>query len=287
MAVLESISMRLVSAVLGCVFSIGLSISAQESRPSLQQDTGYRLGPRDGLSILVFGHDELSGKFTVAADGTLSFPLIGAVKAGSRTVSDVQSELITRLGAGYLKDPRVTVEIDRYVSQRVFVIGEVHTPGAVPLTGPMTLLEVLARAGSLTEQAGGDLVILRGGDQSAVGPLVPGQGGTSELGRLSVQQLRRGAVATNVILADGDTVFVPRAENVFVLGLVNRPGPFVFESGLTVVRALALAGGTTALGSTGRVRIVRVVDGKRTESKAQLDDVLQPGDTIIVGARRF
>jgi polysaccharide biosynthesis/export protein len=282
--------MRLTKAILGYVFLIALPITAhagQDVRPPSQNDGGYRLGPKDGLNILVWGHEELSGKFTIAADGSLSFPLIGSVKAAERTVSDLQSELSNRLADGFLKSPRVTVEIDRYVSQRVFVMGEVHTPGAVPLTGPMTLLEVLARAGSLTEQAGGDLVILRGAEQSGVGPLVAGQGGTSELGRLSVQQLRRGAVATNILLRDGDTVFVPRAENIFVLGLVNHPGPYILESGLTVLRALSLAGGTTALGSTGRIRIVRVVDGKRTEIKAQLDDLLQPGDTITVGARRF
>jgi polysaccharide biosynthesis/export protein len=282
--------MRSINAILGCVLTFAFSMAAQagqDLRPQAQNDGGYRLGPKDGLNILVWGHEELSGKFTIAADGSLSFPLIGPIAAADRTVSDLQSELSARLADGFLKSPRVTVEIDRYVSQRVFVMGEVHTPGAVPLTGPMTLLEVLARAGSLTEQAGGDLVILRGADQAGVGPLVPGQGGTSALARLSVQQLRRGAVATNLLLRDGDTVFVPRAENIYVLGLVNHPGPYILESGLTVLRALSLAGGTTALGSTGRVRIVRVLNGKRTEIKAQLDDLLQAGDTVTVGARRF
>ena len=123
--------------------------------------------------------------------------------------------------------------------------------------------------------------------QASVGPLAPGQSGTSELGRFSVQQLRRGAIAANIPLRHGDTVFVPRAENIYVLGLVNNPGTYTLETGLTVLRCLSLAGGTTALGSTGRIRIVRVVDGQKTETKAKLDDLLKPGDTIMVGARRF
>jgi polysaccharide export outer membrane protein len=286
----NGIAMRRANKIFNFLFSAAFSIAAyggQDSRAPSKPDAGYRLGPNDGLNIVVWGQEDLSGKFTIAADGSLSFPLIGLVKAAGRTVPEVQTELTGRLGDGYLKSPRVTVEIERYVSQRVFVIGEVHMPGAVPLSGPMTLLEVLARSGSLTEQAGGELVILRAADEASAGPLVPGQTGTSELGRVSVQQLRRGIVAANIPLRDGDTVFVPRAENIYVLGLVNRPGPYLLETGLTVLRALSLAGGTTPLGSTGRIRIVRIVDGKRTELKARLDDVLVPGDTITVGARWF
>ncbi|HEX7798540.1 MAG TPA: polysaccharide biosynthesis/export family protein [Vicinamibacterales bacterium] len=282
--------MRLTHTILSALCSIGVSVAAfggQDAALAPKADTGYRLGPKDSLTIVVFGHEELSGKFTVAGDGSLSVPLIAPIQAADRTVSEVQAELAERLGNGFLKSPRVSVEISQYVSQRVFVMGEVHTPGAVSLTGPMTLLEVLARSGSLTEQAGGDVVILRGADSGSSVPLVPGQENASELGRVSVQQLRRGTVATNLTLRDGDTVFVPRAENIYVLGLVNRPGPYVLESGLTVLRALSLAGGTTALGSIGRIRITRIVDGKRREMKAHIDDVLLPGDTITVGARRF
>jgi polysaccharide export outer membrane protein len=281
--------MQLTNTILSALCAIGVSVAAsgQDTGVASRPDVGYRLGPKDSLTIVVFGHEELSGKFTVAADGSLAFPLIAPIQAADRTVPEVQAELAERLGNGFLKSPRVSVEISQYVSQRVFVMGEVHTPGAVSLTGPMTLLEVLARSGSLTEQAGGDVVILRDANHVSSLPLAPGQAGASELGRVSVQELRRGAAVANMTLRDGDTVFVPRAENVYVLGLVNRPGPYMLESGLTVLRALSLAGGTTSLGSTGRMRITRVIDGKRTEMKAHLDDVLLPGDTITVGARWF
>jgi polysaccharide export outer membrane protein len=282
--------MQLTNTIFSALCAISVSIAAsggQDTAGAPRPDTGYRLGPKDSLTIVVFGHEELSGKFTVAADGSLAFPLITPIQAADRTVPEVQAELAERLGNGFLKSPRVSVEIAQYVSQRVFVMGEVHTPGAVSLAGPMTLLEVLARSGSLTEQAGGDVVILRSTDQASSLPLAPGQAGASELGRVSVQELRRGTAAANMPLRDGDTVFVPRAENVYVLGLVNRPGPYMLESGLTVLRALSLAGGTTSLGSTGRMRITRVIEGKRVEMKAHLDDVLLPGDTITVGARWF
>ena len=80
---------------------------------------------------------------------------------------------------------------------------------------------------------------------------------------------------------------MPRAETVYVLGMVNNPGSYTLEPGLTVLRALSLAGGATPLGSTGRIRIVRIVDGQKKEIKGKLDDLLKPGDTVVVGARLF
>src|SRR5262249_27499430 len=114
-----------------------------------------------------------------------------------------------------------------------------------------------------------------------------GQSGASEVARFSVQQLRRGASVANLPLRNGDTVFVPRAESVYVLGMVNTPGAYTLEPGLTVLRAISLAGGTTPLGSTGRIRIIRIVDGQKREIKAKLDESLKPGDTVVVGARLF
>lgn len=268
--------------LIGVLLLYSLSVQAQGGAPA------YRVGPNDVLSVSVFRHPELSGKFPVAADGTLSLPLVGSVPVAGQTVSDIATVLVSRFAAGYLKKPQIAVEVVEYLSHRVFVIGEVRLPGPIPLTGSTTLLEVLARA-SMTEQAGGEVVLLRPrSGQSAAGPLVPGQNDAAEVARVSVQRLRSGSIVANLPLQDGDTIFVPRAESVFVLGLVNNPGPYPIEPGVTTVTtAISLAGGTTPLGSTGRVRIVRIVDGKRVEERAKLDTLLKPGDTVIVGARLF
>jgi polysaccharide export outer membrane protein len=259
----------------------------QEPTASTPDKGGYILGAQDVVAVTVFGHTELSGKFTISPDGSLLFPLVGSVNAAGRRPQDIQADLIERLSDGYLKSPKVSVEIEQYASQRVFVMGEVRTPGPIPLTGSMTLLEALARAGSLTEQAGGEIVLLRGSpDRPGNGPITQGQNGSSEAARISVQQLRRGVVA-NMELRNGDTIFVPRAETIFVLGLVNNPGTYTLEPGLTVLHAISLAGGTTPLGSTGRVRIVRVVEGQKRELNAKLDDIVKPGDTVVVRARIF
>jgi polysaccharide export outer membrane protein len=264
--------------------------AAQESPSgSPPAHAGYRIGVKDVVGVSVWGHPELSGKFTIGDDGILSFPLVGQLAVAGRVASEVETELTKRLADGFLKTPRVSVEIQQYLSQRIFVIGEVRSPGPIPLTGTMTLLEALARAGSMSEQAGGEVVVLRpAADQAAgAGPLAPGQSGATEVGRTSVQELRSGKLVANLALRDGDTIFIPRSEPFFMLGQVRSPGAYMAQSGLTILRAISMAGGTTSLGSTGKIRVVRIVDGVKKEFKAKLDDSVKAGDTIFVGTRLF
>lgn len=250
--------------------------------------TEYVVGSPDVLAVTVFGEPALSGKFTVGQDGTLTFPLVGPVKVAGLTARAIESELRARLSEGLLKNPQVSVEVAEYRSQRVFVIGEVSKPGAVPLTGSTTLLEALAEAGALTERAGGDLLVLRpAAPPRDPGPMLPGAAGVTEIARVNVQDLQVGAVSDNSRLMSGDTIFVPRAETIDVIGQVNNPGQYNMEKGLTVLRAISMAGGVTRMGSSGRVKIVRIVDGQKTERSAKLNDVLQPGDTLIVLTRLF
>jgi polysaccharide export outer membrane protein len=263
-------------------------VQAQAQAQALEPSATYRVGPKDVLAISVWGHAELSGKYSVAQDGTLSFPLLGSIKVGERTQPEIEAEFVSRLSDGFLRKPQVSVEVVQYLSQRIFVIGEVRTPGPIPLTGSTTLLETLARAGSLTEQAGGEVVLLRPRPgRSAGGPIAPGQDGVTELGRITVQQLRSGSISVNVPLQDGDTIFVPRAEVIHVLGNVKNPGSYTFTPGLTAIRAVYLAGGVSDLGTTGRIEVMRVVDGRETKQKTKPDELLKAGDTVIVGARRF
>jgi polysaccharide export outer membrane protein len=265
-----------------------LWLIAGPPRPACAQQPDYAVGSRDVLTITVFGEAAMSGKYTVGPDGELTFPLVGRVKVGGLTPRAIEAELRTRLADGLLKNPQVTVEVLEYRSQSVFVIGEVQTPGAIPLTGGTTLLEALARAGSLTDRAGGDLVLLRPSAQAQrAGPVLPGAPGVAEVNRVNIQALQVGTVSENIALLNGDTIFVPRAETIDVLGQVNSPGQYRMERGMTVLRAISLAGGATRLGSSNRVKLIRIVDGKKTERAAKLDDRLQPGDTLIVQTRLF
>ena len=201
----------------------------------------------------------------------------------------IEADLRSRLAEGLLKNPQVTVEVAEYRSQRVFVVGEVveARPDRADWRST-TLLEALAGAGALTERAGGDLLLLRPAAPTRdSGPVLPGAPGVTEVRRVNIQELQVGAVSDNSRLINGDTIFVPRAETIDVIGQVNNPGQYTMEKGLTVLRAISMAGGVTRLGSANRVKIIRIVDGKKIERSAKLDDRLQPGDTLIVQTRLF
>lgn len=258
------------------------------SAPPPLAEGGYNVGPRDLLSVLVFGEPSVSGNYRVEADGGFSFPLIGRVTAVGRSLKATEEDIRVRLADGFFRNPQVTVSVQEYGSQRVFVIGEVRTPGPYPLTGQTTVLAAIAQAGSTTPTAGEDVVLLRPKTLDASNaPVLPGKDGGSELLRIKLRELQAGLAGQNVTLQHGDTLYVPRAEVIFVTGQVRNAGSFPYQSGLTVLQALALAGGVTDRGSTSRLRITRLVDGKEMEIEPKRTDLVKPGDTIIVLERFF
>ena len=254
---------------------------------SAQSAGDYVIGPQDVLTIQVFDQADLGGKYTVETDGTFSFPLIGRVKAGGMTLRSFEGELKTKLADGYFKNPQVTVGVETYRSQRVFVMGEVRSPGPVPLTGGMTLIEALARAGSTMPTASGELAIVRA-KQGTNGPVIPGQREDVDVVRASIRDLEGGAMSQNVPLHDGDTIFVPRAESIYVFGQVKNPGAYALvQRDTTVLQALALAGGITENGARNRVKVVRLVNGEKKEIKVKDSDLVRAGDTLIVPEKYF
>jgi polysaccharide export outer membrane protein len=257
------------------------AVSAQS-----QSAADYTIGAQDVLTIQVFDQPDLGGKYAVEADGTFSFPLIGRVKAGGLSLRNFEEALKKKLADGYFKNPQVTVAVEQYRSQRVFVMGEVRSPGPVPLTGGMTLIEALARAGSTLPSASGEVAIVRAPD--ANGPVLPnGADERQEIARASIRDLEAGMLKQNIELRDGDTIFVPRAETVYVFGQVKNPSAYAIQKDTTVLQALSLAGGVTENGAMNRIKIVRIVNDIKVELKVKLTDIVKPGDTIIVPERYF
>jgi polysaccharide biosynthesis/export protein len=225
----------------------------------------YVVGAQDVLTITSYDQPDLSGKFAVETDGTFTYPLIGRFRAGGLTLRQVEETLRKRLvDEGFFRNPQISAAVETYKSQRVFVVGEVRNPGTYTLSGNMTLIEIIARAGSTLPSATGDVV------------------------RVSLRDLENGIFSQNALLRDGDTLFVPRGESIYVFGQVRNPGAYaVQQKNTTVLQALSLAGGVTDRGSTSRIRIVRIVNGERTEQRASLTDRVQAGDTLVVPQRFF
>jgi len=248
----------------------------------------YVVGPQDVLMITVFNEPTLSGRFTVEADGTINYPLVGRVPVAGKTLRAIQEDLTSRLGASYLRNPQVTILVDQFRSQSIFVLGEVRQPGKHVISGNLTLLEALSQAGGPTTSAGTEVIVRRPKDPSATaGPIDPTDDTTSEVvARVSLEDLQSGR-APNVAIRDGDNVFVPKAETFFVTGYVRSPGPYVWEEGMTVLIALSKAGGITERGARNRVKIIRIVDGERREIRVEMTDLVLPNDTIDVPQRYF
>jgi polysaccharide export outer membrane protein len=265
---------------------ISLLLLFQSPSPRVAAD--YVVGPQDRLAITVFEEPSLTKTVTVDNDGTFDFPLIGRLKAGGLSVREIEVELKKRLGppSGFLVDPQVNIEVDAYRSQVVHVTGQVRDPGAKPLRGAMTIMDALSAAGSQTPEAGAYVEIYRRAVGTPGGVSAGERPATVAPLRVTMEELRNGQ-AQRILLADGDTVNVPKAQTFIINGYVRTPGTYVLEGEVTLQRALALAGGVTDRGSRSRTRIQRTVNGKLVEIKAKWTDLVQPNDTIYVPQRFF
>ncbi|MGB2713345.1 MAG: polysaccharide biosynthesis/export family protein [Vicinamibacterales bacterium] len=260
---------------------------AIDARTQAQAQPDYVVGTQDVLSISMLGEADLTRTVAVDADGTFDYPYVGRVKAGGLTLRSIKTVIEKQLvQGGYFVAPQVTVEVAKYRSQNVFVLGEVRVPGQYALTGNMSILQVLAAAGSPTSTAAGYVVITRPVGVEPALPEPESAGGSSL--RVSMNELQNGQLPEGFSLRDGDSINVPRAESVYVTGYVKAPGPYVIEGSLTVMQVIAMAGGPTERGATGRVKIFRRVGDKLEEVKnVRLSDMVKPGDTVHVPQRYF
>lgn len=239
----------------------------------VQED--YRIGVADVLDIVVFNEPDASRTgATVDNDGTIDCPYIGRVKVAGLTARLVEKEVRERLAKGFLVNPSVSVSIAKYRSKTVSVQGVgIRSPGEYILQGNVSLTSVLAQAGSLTTDAGSYVLISRRGADGKIEEI-----------RVSRRDIETGK-AQDVLLKDGDTVLVPKAETFFITGYVRAPQAYTWEEGLTVERALTLAGGPTERAAVGRIEIERLVNGRPQKMRVKLSDPVLPNDTIRVPQR--
>jgi polysaccharide export outer membrane protein len=164
----------------------GVSASAAAGRPAALDEThpsalvlgtghveDYQLGAGDKLRVIVYNEPQLSGEFQVAANGALAVPLIGDVAAAGRTPSSIAAEVQTKLGDGYLRDPRVSVEVLTY--RPYYILGEVKTPGQYPYSSGLTVMNAIATAEGFTARSGRKTVFIRraGSTEEKAYPLTP------------------------------------------------------------------------------------------------------------------
>jgi polysaccharide biosynthesis/export protein len=222
------------------------------------------LGPGDEVEVTVYGAPDLSGHSRVGAEGNISMPLIGDVRIAGLSDSEAEGAIEAKLRQGnVLKDPQVSVYVKDYGSSGISVAGEVAKPGFYSVLGPHRLFDVLQAAGGTTDKAANEVVISHRGQQNAT--------------TLSISKNPAEMAASNVDLKPGDTVVVPRAGIVYVLGEVTRPGGYVLNStgGVTVLQVVAVAGGPTHVASPGKTRLLRRTGNGFQEQPINLKKLLR------------
>ncbi len=209
----------------------------------------------------------------VGDDGSISVPLAGAVQVAGVTPVVAAKRVEAALIAGqFLKSPHVTIALLVGKSQRVSIIGEVHTPGRYPVEPNTSIFDLLALAGGTT-QDGSDVVYLLRTDAD----------GKVNRYEINLKALGAGSQASEQRLRGGDQIMVPRAEQFYIYGEVTRPDKYRIEPRMTVVEAIARAGGVTPRGSDKRVEIKRMgAGGKYAILHATPSDLVQPNDVIRV-----
>jgi polysaccharide export outer membrane protein len=240
----------------------------------------------DQLEVSVVGVAALAQMHPqVDADGNIALPYIGTLHVAGLSVAAVESLIAQKYREGdYLVNPQVNVQLTLSPSQVIAVTGEVKAPVMVPALWQRRLLEVIAAAGGFTPQASHLVTIVRKSTNEAFQVVIDSD------------PLNVGKV--NVPVFAGDTIIVPRAGEVYVIGSVKNPSaiPLVTNTPLTVMQALSLAGGVNFEAALSQVRIVRtegverkavMLDFKRVLDGKEADPILQADDIVYVPANAF
>jgi polysaccharide biosynthesis/export protein len=232
--------------------------------PAIGNSSLLRLSAGDLLEVNVYNVPELSTKARVGSSGDIYLPLIDYVHVGDLTVEEAQSVLQKRLeDGGFVRNPHVTIFVDESASQGVTILGEVNRPGIYPALGDRRLFDLISAAGGFSAAAGRKVSIIRQHNQSA--PI------TVNLPRNLADDLQ-----DNIEIQPGDTITVPRAPIIYVVGDVGHPTGLLVDNGsLTVLQALALAGGTNRTAKMGGTRIIRKGPTGMTETLVPLKKMLE------------
>jgi polysaccharide export outer membrane protein len=261
-----------------CCFSGSVAQSLRpDELPSTQRDQASRLiqlGPGDSVNIQVYGQPDMTTTVYISDDGTIPVPLAGPVQVAGLSPSEASQRIAKALVAGrYLVDPHVTLTVVLSRSQRVSVLGQVSKPGLYAIESNTTIFDLLAQAGGALE-TGSDLIFLLRSDATGKVQRYP-------INLKGLDDAKKSI--PNQSLRGGDSILVPRAEQFYIYGEVTSPNKYKVEPDMTIVQAIARAGGITPRGSERRVDIKRLSgNGTYVTIRAKLNDLVKPDDVIHV-----
>jgi polysaccharide biosynthesis/export protein len=237
--------------------------TASPQSPRLLANSNVKLGIGDLIEISVFGVPDLSTKIRVSGSGDVYLPLIDYVHVAGLTTDEAQELIQKRLeDGGFVRGPHVSIFVDESASQAITLVGEVVRPGAYPAIGERRLFDLISAAGGLSDKAGRNVTIEHHGD--------PSQRVTLQLSSNLADDTQN-----NVDVFPGDTIIVSRAGIIYVVGDVNHASGFLIEdTNLSVLKALALAGGNTRTSALSKTKILRQTPNGVQEIPVNLKKVL-------------
>ncbi len=289
------------------------------ARRPIAEDTLYRIGPGDTLEIRVFGQPEMSKDFRVDNQGRIR-PVFIKEDLTVACMTELQvARMLEEKYSKYLRTPMVDVFVKDFQSQPIAVIGAVMQPGRFKLQRRIRLLELLGQAGGVNGNSGTTINLIRSQEynycRNPTGVAVPvavakqdakpdeaanGEKSTDEafagqLITLNLRDVLLGTPETNIYVEPGDTISVPDADQVFLVGGVMRPGPIVMRQTLRLSEAIGMAGGFFTDVSKNKIRVsrqiagstqreIQTIDFEAIEKKKAEDLILRPSDVIEVPA---
>lgn len=252
--------------------------AAQPAAASVTQQE-YRLGAGDVIRISVFQNPDLTLETRVTETGLISYPLLGNIRIGGQSVTQAEKLIADGLRSGnFVRNPQVTIVVQQVRGNQASVLGQVNRPGRFPLeTADMRLTDLLALAGGATG-AGAEVVVVTGKRN--------GQPFRAEVDLPAV--FAPGGREKDILVQNGDVVWVDRQPMVYIYGEVQRPGPMRLERGMTLMQALATGGGLTQRGTEKGIRVHRKApDGSVRVITPGMDDRVQESDVVYVRESLF
>ncbi len=233
------------------------------AQQSADQPTEVKLGPGDLIEVNVYNVPELTSKTRVSLAGDVYLPLIDYVHVDGLTLEEAQSVIEKRLAdGGFVRSPHVTIFVDEAASQGVTVLGEVAKPGIYPDVSDHKLYEVISLAGGFTVSASRKIAVIRRGLPEPI--------------RIDLPRNLADELSGNIEILPGDTITIPRAPIIYVVGDVGRPSGLLVDNGtLTVLQAIALVGGTNHTAKLSGSRILHKTPAGVIEKKIEIKKMLE------------
>lgn len=272
------------SFALCLLWSFALTCYAQDKPAGAEKE--YVISPNNILVIDVYQEPDLSVTVRVSQDGSITYPLLGNLRAVGLNVRELEKLITDLLSEDYIVNPQVSIFVKEYA--KISVLGQVRTPGSYELKGGLTVIDAIALAGGFSDKADAENV-----------KLVRTKNEVKQTIDINAKEIvDEGKKERDILLEPGDLIIVGEFSEasvfVSVLGQVRSPGRYNFKKGLTVIEAVALAGGLTNTAAANGTKVIRVQeDGKKKTIPVPVGSILQgreksrdillePNDTIVV-----